>query len=209
MVNRKGSGGRTRRNNRTKRGQGRGKGGGGRGRGGGRSLSERFRRFVRGTPDMYTPPSGTRGRRSKRKRGTDKRGKRGKGKRSKGGKDKRRTRTRMRKTRKKNGGSFLPSLFSSTPSISIGDDIKLKDFDINHLQLLPGENQTQKPAPRWSYKVIDSHRKDPTRIKYLKVQREISDPTPIYEILVSNAVKVEPNENRPLVPANWRSGGDL
>jgi hypothetical protein len=56
MVNRKGSGGRTRRNKR-----------------GGRSLSERLRRFVRGTPDMYTPPSGTRGRHKRTKRGKGKR----------------------------------------------------------------------------------------------------------------------------------------
>ena len=118
MVNRKGSGGRTRRNNRTKRGQGRGKGGGGRGRGGGRSLSERFRRFVRGTPDMYTPPSGTRGRRSKR--GTDKRGKRGKGKRSNGGKDKRTKRVQM------NGGFLGQDIVKRSRGIQKGDTITAK-----------------------------------------------------------------------------------
>ena len=90
MVNRKGSGGRTRRNKR-----------------GGRSLSERFRRFVRGTPDMYTPPSGTRGRHKRTKRG----------------KGKRRTRTRM------NGGFPGEAMLKRLRSrgINIGDTITVKN----------------------------------------------------------------------------------
>jgi hypothetical protein len=90
MVNRKGIGGRTRRNKR-----------------GGRSLSERFRRFVRGTPDMYTPPSGTRGRHKRTKRG----------------KGKRRTRTRM------NGGYPGEAMVQRSRSrgINIGDTITAKN----------------------------------------------------------------------------------
>ena len=95
MVNRKGIGGRTRRNKRTKRG--------------GRSLSERFRRFVRGTPDMYTPPSGTRGRHKRTKRG----------------KGKRRTRTRTRM----NGGYPGEAMVKRSRSrgINIGDKITAKN----------------------------------------------------------------------------------
>jgi hypothetical protein len=92
MVNRKGSG-RNKRTKRTKRG--------------GRSLSERFRRFVRGTPDMYTPPSGTRGRHKRTKRG----------------KGKRRTRTRM------NGGFPGEAMVKKLRSrgINIGDKITAKN----------------------------------------------------------------------------------
>jgi len=100
-------------------------------------------------------------------------------------------RTRKKQSRKKKGGAFLSSF--SLSSRNDPDEIKIKDGNIDHLQLLPGGTETPRPSPNWVYKVIGSHRKGLKRKKYLKVQKESDDDMPIYEILESNAVKAESN----------------
>ena len=101
----------------------------------------------------------------------------------------RKRRTRKKQSRKKKGGAFLSSF--SLSSRNDPDEIKIKDRNIDYLQLLPGETETPRPSPNWVYKVIGSHRKGLKRKKYLKVQKESDDDMPIYEILESNAVKAE------------------
>jgi hypothetical protein len=173
MVNRKGSGGRTRRNKR-----------------GGRSLSERFRRFVRGTPDMYTPPSGTRGRPKRTKRG----------------KDKRRTRTRM------NGGFPGEAMVKRSRGIKIGDTITaipgIRDpICIFNVGGGPGTNPPTKygpPSPlnnggRHIVIGVKKEGKYGSREKWLYLEGEL-------KILEKNAKKFEKN---PIVPAVSISGASI
>jgi len=112
--------------------------------------------------------------------------------------------TNRKKSRKKKGGAFLSSF--SLSSRNDPDEITIKDRNIDYLQLLPGETETQKPSPNWVYKVIGSHRKGANRNKYLKVQKESTDDMPIYEILKSNAI--EHKRSHAVAPISWRAGGE-
>jgi hypothetical protein len=116
-----------------------------------------------------------------------------------------RKKSRKKQYRNKKGGAFLSSF--SLSSRNDPDEITIKDRNIDYLQLLPGETETQKPSPNWVYKVIGSHRKGLNRNKYLKVQKESTDDMPIYEILKSNAI--EHKRSHAVAPISWRTGGEI